>query len=64
MHEPLQPGLLCVHRSNQLLPEYQARAEEGLSRLLAFLREEAEKERLDELEKLKPVGRQVQGIPY
>ena len=63
MREESQLGLLCVLRSNQLLPEYQARAAEGLSRLLAFLREEAEKERLDELEKLKPVGRQVQGLP-
>lgn len=46
-------------RSNKLEPEYQARASEGLSKMLAFLREEGERERLLELEKLIPVGQQV-----
>ena len=46
-------------RANPLLPEYQARVGEGLSKLLAFLREEGERERLVELEKLVPVGTQV-----
>jgi hypothetical protein len=33
--------------------------EEGLSRLLAFLREEEERERLEEIERLKPIGTPV-----
>ncbi len=35
--------------------------EEGLSRLLAFLREEEERERLEEIERLKPIGTPVGG---
>ena len=33
--------------------------EKGLSRLLAFLREEEERERLEEIERLKPIGTHV-----
>jgi len=33
--------------------------EKGLSRLLAFLREEEERERLEEIERLKPIGTPV-----
>jgi hypothetical protein len=38
---------------------YKAKVEEGLSRLLAFLREEEERERLEEVERLKPIGTPV-----
>lgn len=38
---------------------YKAKVEEGLSRLLAFLREEEERERLEEIERLKPIGTPV-----
>ena len=46
-------------RSNSLMPEYQAKAEEGLSKLLAFLREMEELDRQKELQKLIPVGVKV-----
>ncbi len=35
------------------------KSEEGLSRFLAFLRDEEERERQEEMERLKPVGTQV-----
>lgn len=38
---------------------YHAKSEEGLSRLLAFLREEEERERLEQIERMKPIGTQV-----
>ncbi len=38
---------------------YKAKVEEGLSRLLSFLREEEERERLEEVERLKPIGTPV-----
>lgn len=38
-----------------------AQVEEGLSRLLSFLREEEERERLEEVERLKPIGTPVCG---
>jgi hypothetical protein len=38
---------------------YKAKVEEGLSRLLAFLRDEEERERLEEIERLKPIGTPV-----
>lgn len=38
---------------------YKAKVEEGLSRLMAFLREEEERERLEEIERLKPIGTPV-----
>lgn len=41
------------------LLRYSAKVEEGLSRLLAFLREEEERERLEEIERLKPIGTPV-----
>ena len=40
-------------------PRYKAQVEKGLSRLLAFLREEEERERLEEIERLKPIGTPV-----
>ncbi|KAK9811814.1 hypothetical protein WJX72_010643 [[Myrmecia] bisecta] len=43
-------------RYNNLDEPYKLKSEEGLSRLLAFLREEEERERLEEIERLKPVG--------
>jgi hypothetical protein len=41
------------------LLRYKAKVEEGLSRLLAFLRDEEERERLEEIERLKPIGTPV-----
>eukprot|EP00884_Botryococcus_braunii_P015697 jgi/Botrbrau1/2810/Bobra.0125s0021.1 len=46
-------------RYNNLDEQYKAKSEEGLSRFLAFLRDEAERERLEEIERLKPIGTQV-----
>eukprot|EP00775_Hariotina_reticulata_P013287 gene13287-13418_t len=46
-------------RYNNLDDKYKAKAEEGLSRLLAFLREEEERERLEEVERLRPIGTAV-----
>ncbi|GAX80447.1 hypothetical protein CEUSTIGMA_g7886.t1 [Chlamydomonas eustigma] len=46
-------------RYNSLDDRYKAKVEEGLSRLLAFLREEEERERLEEVERLKPIGTPV-----
>ncbi len=46
---------VCLH----MRCRYKAKAEEGLSRLLAFLREEEERERLEEIERLKPIGTPV-----
>ena len=46
-------------RANDLLPEYKTRAAEGLSKLLAYLRERHEEDRQEELRKLIPVGQQV-----
>eukprot|EP00798_Chlamydomonas_sp_ICE-L_P031205 gene31205-6354_t len=40
-------------------PGYKSKVEEGLSRLLAFLREEEVRERLEEVERLKPIGTPV-----
>eukprot|EP00983_Pelagomonas_calceolata_P060057 1146208-Pelagomonas_calceolata.AAC.7 len=38
---------------------YKAQVDKGLSRLLQFLREEEERERLEEIERLKPIGTPV-----
>lgn len=46
-------------RYNRLDEKYNAKVEEGLSRLLAFLREEEERERLEEIDRLKPIGTPV-----
>eukprot|EP00210_Caulerpa_lentillifera_P006016 g5750.t1 len=46
-------------RSNNLDEEYKAKTDEGLSRFLAFLRDQHETERLAEIERLRPVGTQV-----
>ncbi|GMH37248.1 hypothetical protein BSKO_05121 [Bryopsis sp. KO-2023] len=46
-------------RYNALDERYRAKVEEGLSRFLTFLREEEERERLEEIERLKPIGTQV-----
>jgi len=46
-------------RYNNLDERYKNKIEEGLSRLLSFLREEAERERLEEIERLKPIGTAV-----
>jgi len=46
-------------RYNSLDDRYNSKVEEGLSRLLAFLREEEERERLEEIERLKPIGTPV-----
>eukprot|EP00879_Flechtneria_rotunda_P030386 GHRR01033012.1.p1 GENE.GHRR01033012.1~~GHRR01033012.1.p1 ORF type:complete len:296 (+),score=98.98 GHRR01033012.1:132-1019(+) len=43
-------------RYNNLDDKYKAKADEGLSRLLAFLREEDERERQEEIERLRPIG--------
>lgn len=48
-------------RYNNLDARYRAKVEEGLSKFLAFLREEEERERLEEIERLKPIGTQVGG---
>ena len=50
---------MCGFRYNNLDELYHAKSEEGLSRLLAFLREEEERERLEQLERMKPIGTQV-----
>lgn len=50
---------LLIPRYNNLDEAYKAKSEEGLSRFLAFLREEEERERLEEIERLKPIGTQV-----
>ncbi|KAG2491059.1 hypothetical protein HYH03_010505 [Edaphochlamys debaryana] len=46
-------------RYNNLDDRYKAKVEEGLSKFLAFLREEEERERLEEIERLKPIGTPV-----
>ncbi|KAL6761433.1 hypothetical protein V8C86DRAFT_3131553 [Haematococcus lacustris] len=46
-------------RYNSLDDRYKAKVDEGLSRFLAFLREEEERERLEEIERLKPIGTPV-----
>ena len=46
-------------RYNNLDELYHSKSEEGLSRLLAFLREEEERERLEQIERMKPIGTQV-----
>ncbi|KXZ51889.1 hypothetical protein GPECTOR_11g323 [Gonium pectorale] len=46
-------------RYNNLDERYKAKVEEGLSKFLAFLREEEERERLEEIERLKPIGTPV-----
>ncbi|PNW72944.1 hypothetical protein CHLRE_14g612700v5 [Chlamydomonas reinhardtii] len=46
-------------RYNHLDDRYKAKVEEGLSKFLAFLREEEERERLEEIERLKPIGTPV-----
>lgn len=50
-------AMLC--RYNNLDELYHSKSEEGLSRLLAFLREEEERERLEQIERMKPIGTQV-----
>ncbi len=49
-------------RYNNLDELYHAKSEEGLSRLLAFLREEEERERLEQIERMKPIGTQVRAV--
>eukprot|EP00873_Tetraselmis_striata_P022741 jgi/Tetstr1/443005/TSEL_031065.t1 len=44
---------------NDLVEPYRVKAQEGLVRFLVFLREEEERERLEEIERLKPVGTEV-----
>ncbi|MEW5310705.1 MAG: hypothetical protein WDW38_002476 [Sanguina aurantia] len=46
-------------RYNSLDDRFRAKVDEGLSRLLAFLRDEEERERLEEIERLKPIGTPV-----
>ena len=41
---------------------YKSKADEGLSKLLSFLREEEERERLEEVERLKPIGTPVRHL--
>ena len=48
-----------AYRYNNLDELYHSKSEEGLSRLLAFLREEEERERLEQIERMKPIGTQV-----
>ena len=50
---------LNAPRYNNLNEQYKAKVEEGLSKFLAFLRDEQERERLEEIERLKPIGTQV-----
>jgi hypothetical protein len=60
--EPVQLLACEIHLYNHChhhLCRYKAKVEEGLSRLLAFLREEEERERLEEIERLKPIGTPV-----
>ncbi len=54
-------GLSRLHGGVHLIlrTRYKAQVEKGLSRLLAFLREEEERERLEEIERLKPIGTPV-----
>lgn len=51
--------LLRTRRYNDLVEPYRVKAQEGLVRFLVFLREEEERERLEEIERLKPVGTEV-----
>ena len=54
--------LTCMRRAcryNELAEPWASRSVEGLSRFLAFLREEAERAAAAALEALKPVGTQV-----
>lgn len=46
-------------RYNDMVEPYRAKAAEGLVRFLAFLRDEEERERLEQIELLKPVGQDV-----
>ena len=46
-------------RYNNLDPVYQAAADEGLSRFLAFLKEEEDRESAEARERMRPVGTQV-----
>ncbi len=55
-------GVGTCLRYNNLDELYHAKSEEGLSRLLAFLREEEERERLEQIERMKPIGTQVCGF--
>ncbi len=48
-----------VDRYNDLESAYKKKSEEGLSRLLGFLREIEEREQQEEIERLRPVGIQV-----
>lgn len=50
-------------RYNNLDELYHSKSEEGLSRLLAFLRDEEERERLEQIERMKPIGTQVLPLP-
>lgn len=51
---------MCWRRYNRDLdPQLAGKAQEGLSKLLAYLRDEDERERLAGIERLKPVGTQV-----
>ena len=59
MEQPRAEVALCCGRSNNLQPEYKAKAGEGLSKLLAFLREKTEQDRQEELRKLIPLGTKV-----
>jgi hypothetical protein len=62
-HHPHLPTYQLPDVSFSILPpsicRYKAKVEEGLSRLLAFLRDEEERERLEEIERLKPIGTPV-----
>lgn len=51
--------MLLYARYNALDDRYNAKVEEGLSKFLTFLREEEERERLEEIERLKPIGTKV-----
>jgi len=55
-------GVGTCLRYNNLDELYHAKSEEGLSRLLAFLREEEERERLEQIERMKPIGTQVSAV--
>lgn len=50
---------MTCFRYNDLEPAYKKKSEEGLSRLLGFLREIEEREQQEEIERLRPVGIQV-----
>jgi hypothetical protein len=45
--------------NNSLDERYSKKVEEGLSRLLDFLKKEEERERAEEIERLKPIGTPV-----